>query len=244
MESVDRGDVDISKLFVWAVPIAVQDTRSGAIVLEAYLRLVGDAELNRARVFSLRKSAELRKKLRTPDSDERLAFIPQIEEMDKDQIIETIVLYSINEFAIEAIRNVHVPYPKELPSDVTLEQQEKYQQEVDEYPEKRQAQIKEYIENRADTRRKELAELDKKEVFQQLEDQIVDTLCEAEASTKFREMCVYFGTYLDEDFTKRAFESFEQFDNFPRETKDQFLNAYYTLEVDGEELKKSLEVPQ
>jgi len=155
MRSIDKNDVDISKLFRWGAKFNILDSRDQVIV-EVYIRLVGDAELNRARVFALRKSAELRSKLREENSDERLAFIPPLEDLDKENLVETALLYMIRDITLDAIKDTRLPLPAEPDSDSSLEKQEKYQKEVDEYPTKKDSIIREKIEKTVELRRQEL----------------------------------------------------------------------------------------
>ena len=84
----EKSDVDISKLFHYGKKFDIQD-RNGKKVLTVFIRIVGDADLNRARVYAIRRSAELRERLRSKESDESLAFIPPIESVEKNSLIET-----------------------------------------------------------------------------------------------------------------------------------------------------------
>ena len=51
-------------------------------------------------------------------------------------------------------------------------------------------------------------------------------------------MCVFYGTFLDENYTIRAFPTYEQFENLPVEIKTQFINNYSQLDIGSEDLKK------
>jgi hypothetical protein len=66
----------------------------------------------------------------------------------------------------------------------------------------------------------------------------IDQLCEVELLNKFRTMCVFYGTYLDETLTKKAFSKFEDLDNLPTEIRNEFIEAYIGLEVESPDLKK------
>jgi len=237
MKSIDKNDVDISKLFNWGKEYTVVDI-NGDELLKVFIRLVGDAEFNRARVFGLRKSAELRKELRKKDSEFRIAFIPEMGELEDKNIIEAIVLNSISELTATAVRNLDLRYPKEVDSDASLEDQENYQLEVDNYPEQREKLIREAIDKEADKLRSELAKLSPENLYNRFEETIINEACEAEMISKYRQMCVYFGTYFDDSFKERVFKNFDEFDNLRKEIKFQLMEAYNELEINGDELKK------
>lgn len=241
MNSIEKNDISIDKLFQWGDKFIVYD-RFGKESITAYLRLVGDAEVNRARVFALRKSSELRKKLKDLDSDERLAYIPEIEALEKEILVEVLILFKTKELTMEAIKEVVITLPKEPDSDSTLEDQEKYQEFVDEYPSKREKLIREYIDKRVEKDRVALNEKNIEELYQSYEKQLINQVCEDEMVRRYREMCVYFGSYKDENYTEPLFKSFEEFDNLPTNVKDQFIEFYLSLELGGEDLKKLLDV--
>lgn len=238
--NIEKGDVDISRLFHWGKEFEIID-RFGKKIMDVYLRLVGDAELNRSRVFAIRKSSELRKKLKNKDSEERLVYIQDISD-DKDRLIDMITVLRIRDFTQEANKEIMLSLPKEPKSDSPLEEIEKYQQEVDTYSEKRMEQVQEYVQNKL----KELGEGLKKESLEWLTNEyeriLINELCEQEMIRKFRESCAYLGAFRDENYKFRLFESFDDFDNLPTEVKEQFLNHYSGLEINIDELKKSLEV--
>jgi hypothetical protein len=118
--NIEKGDVDLSKLFHWGKQFEITD-RFGKKVMDVYLRLVGDAELNRARIFAIRKSSELRKKLKEENSEERLVFIPDLDE-NKQDLIDRISVLKIKEFTQAASKEVSIPLPKEPKSDAPLEE--------------------------------------------------------------------------------------------------------------------------
>ena len=241
MKEIEKNDVDISKLFRWSRKVEVN---SFGKILEFYMRLCGDAEINRARVYALRKSAEFRKLLRTKDSDERLAYIPEFLSVVEEELINGILALSIKDFTTEAVFSVKLPLPKEPESDTTLEEQEKYQQNVDEYPVRREVAIRKYIEEKLEKERKLLEKLSKEKLQIRYETQAINQLCEAEMLTRFREMCTCYSLYMDENFKHKAFESFDEFSNIPSDIKNQLVELYVELDIDGEVLKKLQGVTQ
>jgi len=243
MNSIDKNDVDISKLFRWGNQFKILDSMNNEL-LDVYIRLVGDAELNRARVYALRKSAELRKKLKDTESDEYFAYIPDKDLIEKDILIENILLYMTRELTLESFNEIKPPLPVEPASDASLEKQEEYQREIDEFPKKREALIRENVVKVLDRRREDLKNRDMDSLYNDFIKLLINQVCEDEMLNKFKEMSVYLGTYKDSEFKERLFKDFEVFENLPNEIKTQFLDNYSVLEISGEDLKKLREVTQ
>lgn len=236
MTIVERNDVDISKLFQWRKEIEITGIKEKKIKI--YLRLLGDSDMNRARVMALRKSAEFRKLLRSPDSDERLAFIPDEVELDKDVIVESVIIYTMRDITKRAVKEVFVPKPKDPGPEASTEKLEKYQEEIDNFPKVQEKVIGEFITKRVDERRKELSEKSKEELYKIYVDTLINELCEQELLNRFKELCIYFGSYSDKKYTTKFFNEIEDVYNLPTEIKDQIMEQYQLLEVEHETLKK------
>lgn len=235
--TVERNDIDISKLFTWGSKFAIMG-RDSKEVMSIYMRLVGDAELNRARVFAIRSSSELRKSLKTKDSDERIAMVPELNEFNKEQLINAMVIYNINEFTKQAIEEANVPYPVEPDSDASLEEQEKYQAKVDSFDENRTEEVRKIIDKKVANLKKSLESQDESKIAKDVEELIISQLCETRMIEKFREYCAYAGSYKDKNYKTRLFQNFDEFDNLIPEIKNQFIEYYTTLEIGIPELKK------
>jgi len=82
----ERNDIDVSALFAWGNTFKIVDGNS-KVIIEYYMRLPSDGELNRARVYALRKSAALRKLLSDPTSEQREAFVADEVIVSKDNLI-------------------------------------------------------------------------------------------------------------------------------------------------------------
>ena len=234
---VEKNDVDISRLFNWGKEFKVTDSKDNLLVT-VYVRLVGDSELNRSRVFALRKSAELRNKLNNPESEESVAFIPHINSIEKDKLVETTLIYFLRDLSKEASDAVDIPFPKEPDTDAPLEDHEKYQAEVDSYPKRREDLYKKKLDELIDKKRKELSKLETNKVYHEFKVRVINEQCENEMMRRFNEMNTFFGIYLDEKYKTRAFKTFEEFDNLPPEIKTKFVTFYSRLDIDAENLKK------
>jgi hypothetical protein len=242
-KEIEQNDVDISTLFKWSMKYTIVDLNDNPIK-DVYLRVIGDADLNRSRVFGLRKSSELRKKLSDSNSDEYLAYIPDIDLIDINVLIETVLIFWAREYAQTAVRELKLNLPVEPGSDASLEEQEKYQEEIDNWPTMRENKIREFVEGKLDTKRKELQELPKETLYKEYLKMLVNRLCEDEMLSAYRNMCAYHSLYEDSKFTKKLFNSFEEFNNISTELKNQLVGAYISLEIDGEDLKKLLGATQ
>lgn len=236
MPVVEKNDVNIERLFAWSKEHTII-TPEGKEV-KVYIRLLGDADLNKARVMALRRSSELRKALKDPDSDERVAYIPYQEELSKDILVSSIVALTMRESTQQIIRELSMKVPKEPASDATTEELEKYQKEVDEYPEKREKAIRERLDKLLAKRREEYEELEEDNLYSIYLGVLIKELCEQELLKRFKEYCVFFGTYSDRKLTKRFFNDFSSFDNIPSNIKDDLTDTYSLLEIESEELKK------
>ena len=235
--AVEKNDVNISQLFSWSKESAIADSH-GNILTKIWIRLVGDADLNRARVFALRKSAELRAKLKDKNSDESMAFIQDLDIVDKSKIVDVVVGLSLRDFSREAYREVDIPIPVEPDSDASLEKQEKFQKEIDAYPKKREDAIRKYLKKKVDKLTEEYNNLSNEELQKKYESLMINELCEQESFKKFKEMSVYFSIYKDKNFKTRLFKDFDEFDNLAPEIKNKIINEYTSLELDTDTLKK------
>lgn len=237
MISPEKNDISLDRLFKWGKQVSIND-KQGNELFSCYIRLVGDAELNRARIFALRKSAELRRLLRSTDSEERLAFIVDFESVDEEKLVEMITYMNTRDITMKVINRVDIPFPKEPQDDASLEEQENYQSEVDSWPSKREAKIREEIEKEAEKLRNNLRGQGKEKLYKQYEDSVIAEMCESEMTKQYRQICTFFGLYKDEKYKEKLFTEFETFDNLLPDYKSQLMEAYMTLELSMDELKK------
>lgn len=238
MENVEKNDVDISKLFSWGRVYEVIDPLDDSIINLVYMRLLGDADLNRARIYALRKSSELRRKLRDENSDERVAYIRPLSELDRDSMINLITILSSREITTNAVRNVKVKEPKQPKSNAKLEEVEKFQKEIDEYPAKRQEAVAKAVEKEVERLKKEQDKKTDEELYRDYVKIHIDEFCEKEAFEAFKNMQVFLGCYKDSSYKEKYFSDFEEFDNLESTMKENFKAAYDSIDVNMSELKK------
>lgn len=242
---IERSDVDIAKLFRWGNKITLLD-EFGNEKISAYLRVVGDAEINRARVGAIRKSAELRKRLKTPGTEDRFVFIDNVMEMivSKDDLVERILLLQIRPITQRVVKEQSIIIPKTPRSDAELEEQEEYQKVVDAFPENRNKELKRKIEEEVKLSAERLVKESMDTLKLIYENLMINELCEQEMFQRYKDLCVFYGSFKDENYKDKLFSNFDEYDNLPTQVKEQLLNNYQSLEINMDELKKLQEAAQ
>lgn len=237
MNTVDKADVDISKLFTWRKQVTIFDKNQKESI-KVWVRVIGDADLNRARTYAIRRSAEMRKALKEEGNELRYTYIPDYTDMDKNTLIRLVLLASTTQITRDAISEVDIPYPVEPRSEDDLEALEAYQAEVDSWPERKNAAIREAVTAALTELEKRLQELNEEDLIKEHTRLVIADTCESEMIRKFREMCTFFSIYKDKDLKKRLFQSFEEFENIPEFYKNQLILAYDSVEIGSDDLKK------
>ena len=237
MTIAERNDVDISRLFYWSKKFVVED-EAGAVVGEFYMRLLGDADNARAKVHSIRRSADMREQLKDINSDRHVASFSNLDTLEDDRLVQLLLVFNIRSISQRAVKEVKVKLPKSPKSDASTEEMEIYQKEVDLYPIRREEAFREFMDKEAKKLEKEYKKLDHESLLRKVESAMINDLCEDELLKAYREMAAYLGTFRDENLKERLFSSFEEFQNLPTYIKAQFINAYQSLEMSGEEIKK------
>ncbi len=235
MITPEKNDIDVSKLFHWGDVFTIMLPRGSFSV---YVRVVSDEEVNRARVYALRKANELKERIYTEGTDEREAFLPNIDKLKKEEIIQMILAYELPEIHRRATREVNVPFPKEPDENAGTLEWVEYQKEIDEYPNKVGEEINKLLNKELKAREKELRSVHKEVLKSILERRVVENVVTRELENRFLDACVFYGTFKDEDYKERLFESPEQVTKLPQNIREQFVSAYTALDISMEELKK------
>ncbi len=241
MITPEKNEIDIGKLFSWGKKFDLFDEK-GKSVMTYFMRLPGDSDINRARVYALRKSADRRRELKAEDSDIRIAFIAEKDLLTAEELRSFIMLYRTKDLYLKATRETDVAFPKEPGDNATLEEQEKYQEEIDDYPNKVEEVVKEKLIDIVKREEKNLAGRNFEDLYTEYEQYAINEICENEMIKKYKEICIFFGSYTDDGYSKRVFKSVEEFQDLNVKVRQQFFDHYEFLEVDIEDLKKSPEV--
>lgn len=239
---VEHNDVDINPLFAWSREFKITSKEGNDI--SVFMRLVGDADINRSRVAALRASADLRRKLKDENSDERMAYIKDIDDIEKDVLIAVIIMFSMRDLSEKAQKNLKIKPPKVPRSDAKTSVHEKYQADLDSYPDRRKAEIRSLIEKEVDKMKESLDKEPKETLYKKYLASMIDEMCEQELLRVFKAWCAYLGSYKSQELSEKLFSSFDDFSNLPSGLKEQFLSEYAKLEINGDDLKKLQRVTQ
>lgn len=244
MRTIEKNDVDISALFKWSRAVEINDY-IGNMTATIWVRLVGDADLNKARVYGYRKAAELRRKLKDEGSDENMAFMLELDSAtEKESVIQAIVFLRVQDLYSKAIANTTYAEPKELSSDATQEEIENYQKLVDDYPEKFKKEVEKVFTKLQKDTEKSLRGKSEQEIFDLYRLEVINRLCSQELEKSHYEMCVYLGSYKDEKFKQKMFSSLDEFLNLHPSVKEKLIAEYKGLEIGMDFLKRLPEATQ
>jgi len=237
--NVELNDVDIAPLFAWSKEFEVV---SEGKTVPVFMRILGDADLNRARVASLRKSAELRRNLKDINSDERLAFIKDIDDLTVEQLVAVIAVFSMKDISEKAQSKLKIKPPKQPRSDAKTAVHEKFQEAVDTYPKRRQDELRSLLENEVEVLKNTLEQEPKEVLYNKYITLMIDEMCEQELLREFKSQCAYYGSFKDSSLNERLFSSYEEFSNLPSALKQEFVVEYSKMELQSEDLKKLQQV--
>jgi len=241
MITPERNDVDISKLFHWGKEATIVDSDDKE-VMKYYIRILGDADLGRSRVFALRKSAEFRKRLNDLESDERVGFILDETSVGKEQLVNIILTIRSKEILADVQKEINIPFPKEPKSDAPLKEQEEYQAAIDSYTSRVQDAIHVEVSKRIQVEEKRLLNFTVKELYSSYVDYTINDLCEKEMYSQFKNSCILYGCFKDAEYKEKLFPDMEAILSLPEPIKNQFIVEYSGLEMSMDFLKLSPEV--
>jgi rRNA-processing protein FCF1 len=239
-----RIGMNLENLFKWDKVLTIKDEDGEVVKIDdepviLYQRVIGDADLEKARREALRASKRLRKKLKKQNTIEHETMLPDYEEFSNEELKNAIVIAEVADLRQRARNQAQLPtYPSKPDSNASLEAQEAYQEELDTYDKRVEEAVMQELNKLIEQRKKELKGLHKDTLTEVFESSVIDSLCRAEMLEVFNLWQAYLGTFKDEQMTQKAFSSFEAFDNAASHLKQQVVNGYIDLELDGSELKK------
>lgn len=235
--------MDLNQLFKWKGELIIKDKKgepvtTGKRTLTLHQRVLGDADLTVVRKKALKASRKLRRELLDPDSEAHLAMIPEYETMDDNILRNAVILSEALEIRRVAMDTAIKPKePKELVVGASLEEQEDYEDALEKYRDDLNTAINERSTEIMERRSEELSELDRDALVSAYTKGMSNALCRTEMVNEYNSWCAYLGTFSDKATKKRAFKSFQDFDNAAPELKGQVINGYLQLEVEGGDLK-------
>lgn len=228
----------LNKLFSWSAYTDLKNPQ-GQIVMRVYQRLVGDMDIQKARMSALRYARELRLKLRNESSDDYIALIQPVEDLDRDSLLTLLMVDSVDSVRQEIDRNYYFPEPKEPDEFAPTSEHEDYAEKWATWETDREKDYSTKLVAEMDKLKAQLDILSDDELKRRAKVLRVDALCEQELKTRFIEMCVVFGTYTDETFHKHLFDTYLDFASQTDFLKEQLLTGYAALEMSTIGLKES-----
>lgn len=241
--------MDLATLLRWKTDFDLKDQNDKPILDDAgnpvkiYMRIVGDFDLQESFRLARMASAEKRKRLRDPESDDYKAEIKLFEEASKEEcelIIKTSRSANWYSQAFSAVirpDEVKISDVAVDPDAPTLEEQEK----LDAANEEADAQYRRELDQFVETKGKELdEELSKLELtdlrlLAQIETSIILPL--NIFMSELVEQKVWRSIYLDKDYTVRAYRDVKHYRDTPDIIKKQLEQAYTELESREDGLK-------
>jgi len=229
--------IKLENLFKWTGELEITD-EDGNVIETLYQRVIGDADVQKARLAALKESRQLRRRLQDPDSDEALANIPLKGELSQEEMVDVIIFSRYNKYRAQAELRISEKKIKEPPSDADLEDQEQYIEDVEQAQREYEEKLTDAIHNLAVKDREKLLALPYDKVMELHTDELIDYLCAIRMMTVYDQMSAFLGTYSDPEFTTRRFARYEDFDNLATLLKERIVSNYKRLPLETEDLKK------
>lgn len=227
----------IEELFRWRGKVEIKDNE-GDVVETLYQRVVGDADIQRARLEALKASKLMRKDLRNTNSDAAIINLPLEDDYTKEELMTLIIFSKYYDFRRNAEFNIEEKKVKEPKSEATLEEQEEYITKVEEAKKDYEDKVNERIKEQSEKLEAELKEKTQKELFDMYMKEHIDIVCRQEMIQVFDEYATYYGTYEDEKLKKRRFDNIEIFRDLSPRVKNQLQQNYKNLELNLTDVKK------
>ena len=231
--------VDLDRLFKWSHKVVLTGPDGSEAVV--WQRILGDAELQAARQFGLRRAGELRRALKDESSPAFFSQIPDSDFMLDEELIDSILAFEGVDIRKSVAETLYFPPPNKPGIDASQEEEEEYINAYDTWREEFNQKVEEETQKRIEARREALASHTREELEILFRRRMVDVLCQSKHIDAFTDYATYLATYKDEKLRKKAFKNFDEFDNLATELKDQLRHAYLKLQsgLDMEYLKKS-----
>jgi hypothetical protein len=237
----ERYGMKLSELFRWHKKIEIKNGND--VVSTVYIRLVGDRDYQDARLYALKDSKDMRIKLRNSESPEYQSSFFDLNSMTKEELVNTILYSELPLFRDDAV----VKYPDKEPIDMSdvsatpdnpsLEDQEKLLSAKKKQIDDRVENLTKYMEQKSNERREALNKLSIDDIKNLYKEAAISVRCNEIFTTTFRDYQVYRGTFDDVNYTSPSFSSFEELKNASPLLKSQLVDAYTSLEINGEDLK-------
>jgi len=237
LPNIEKREVDLNALFNYTTELELL-LPEGRGTITLYQRVIGDEDNGKAQVHALRESSEFREKLRNRRWKDRKAYIPNITNLRKEEIVETLASLMIRDLTLEALNEVHIPAKQEPDEDASLEEREEYQKYIDNYPDLYNMEVTRIVADKREAKLAEIRKINKDELLKLYEAVLIDMHAQSTFEKAYSEMAAYYGTFSDEEYTQRPYKSFEDFLKTPTRVKTEIIKSYKQLELSSVTLKK------
>ena len=209
----------------------------------AYVRIIGDHDLQEAYKAARVASAKARKALRDKRTIDYREKIEVWDDSTKEECIQIIKAARHNDYlgeAMMAIERPELPTIEEFAKDPdvpSLEEQEKLDAAIEEVDREYKAKMEEYIQ----TKSTELDSILAKKKLEELRNEAKEFAADVRAMEVFmeelNEQKVYRSVFTDRVCREPAFEDIDEYKNTARPIKLQLMEAYKDLEANPEDIK-------
>ena len=234
---LEKNDIDISKLFNYTQEVVVEGNGK---TVTFYQKVVGDADVNRARVYALRESNKLRENLRNPDWEDRIGYITDLSGESKASVVEFIINLERGELTRKAFTQAKdtMKLPVAPPSGASLEKQEEYQKEIDNHFDNIAEIASPILSKLISEKTKKYSEISIEALRDTYEVVAITLLTDNLFMTSFQEMTTFLGTFADAEHITLAYASIKELQNELTSLKKLLLEEYSNLDLSSTDLKK------
>lgn len=235
--------VSLTDLFLYKKEVEILNPTTGKPVKKVWVRVLGDYDLNQAYKASRIASANKRKALRDPESDDYKDEVLGINDLPRETHIELIKTARMNNFISEAQSAVERPELPELeeiavdPDAANLEDLEKLDSAEDKVEKLYKEKLQEYVDAKTLELTKTLEALPDNELLKLAQVEVSNVIPFSVFMEELSNYKVLFGTFQDKACKSHEFVSKEDYQNLPRPIKDQLITAISELEISGEDIK-------
>lgn len=234
--------LSIKELFTYKKEISLLDNR-GNEVAKAWVRLLGEEELNLAYKLSRVASLQKRDKFRDTTSIEFKDEIAPMGELTREELLEMILEAQKNKVTSQAFVKVdreELPKIEEMaeePDAPSLEEQENLDQAVQDQKLDYDKRVDSYIDSRLLVIKQEMEQKPTEELVKIAQEEMVGILPLNTFFIELNAQKAWRGSFEDSKYTKRIFNSVEEFNNADPSLKKQLSVAYASLELGADDIK-------
>lgn len=219
----------IQKLFTWKTEFEYRDTKW-------YQRIVPDSVVEDARKHALVESRRLRQKLRDETSDEYLIYIDPVQDLTDEEIKAALTFVTGREAMQDYVRTTPKPVISAPADGATLEEQERYEADMDERDRQYIEDVREYVSRIENEYRVKLQTATREILVREYRKIQTDQVCETKFQEEFELFLLSASIFTDAKYRNRAF-SYNEFKELPTDVRQHFRDMYNSINVDQESVK-------